>query len=181
MRSKLFLFALMGLFVFALMVAAQSKRDEGIELYQAAKYQQAADVLQEVVKNDEKDRLARMFLGAALQRTGKSSGAVKEFRKGNLAFRELSKSFDSGVEITSKPRPSYTNDARLNSVQGTVRIAVEFLSDGTLGFVVPVQGLPDGLTQNCWAVAKMIKFNPAQKNGKPVTTVGIVEYSFTIY
>jgi tetratricopeptide (TPR) repeat protein len=159
---------------------AQSKRDEGIGLYQEAKYQSAVDVLQEVINRDEKDRVARMFLGAALFQTGNRDDAVKEFRKGNLTTKELSRNFDSGVEFKSKPRPSFTDTARSNFTQGVVRLAVEFLADGKIGFMVPVQTLPDGLTENCRYVAKRIKFNPAQKDGKPVTTVGIVEFTFSI-
>jgi hypothetical protein len=179
-RQNVFPFLLLGI-VLASSAFAQSTRDEGIELYQAAKYQQAVDVLQEVVKGDEKDRVARMFLGAGLVHIGNSGGAVKEFWKGNLTVKDLSPIYDSGAEITLKPRPSYTNGARMNFVQGRVRLAVEFLSDGTIGFVVPIMTLPDGLTENCRYVAKRIKFDPAQKDGKPVTTVGIVEYTFSIH
>jgi tetratricopeptide (TPR) repeat protein len=177
-RSVLFLLLFVTL---ASSVLAQSRRDEGIELYRASKFQAAVDVLQEVVKEDEKDRTAMMYLGASLYHTGRTEEAVEAFKKCKWTIKDLPESFDIRVEIANKPRPDYTNEARQNNVQGTVKLAVEFLSDGTIGFIVPVDRLAGGLTENTLTAATNVKFKPAQKNGKPVTVVGILAYSFSIY
>jgi hypothetical protein len=63
---------------------------------------------------------------------------------------------------------------------GIVRLAIEFGADGNIKSIIPVQSLPDGLTENCIAVAQNIKFEPAQKNGKPVTYIKVIEYTFDI-
>ncbi len=58
-------------------------------------------------------------------------------------------------------------------------IAVEMRGDGKIGFVVPFVELPDGLTESSVKAANSLKFE--QKDGKPVTTVNIIDYSFNTY
>ncbi len=58
---------------------------------------------------------------------------------------------------------------------------VEMQSDGKIGFVQPSVELPNGLTENAVRAARSIKFEPAWKDGKPVTTVSILDYGFSIY
>ncbi|MDQ3321359.1 MAG: energy transducer TonB [Acidobacteriota bacterium] len=84
-------------------------------------------------------------------------------------------------KIVSKPRPGYTDAARQNQVTGVVRVRVQFLASGQVGSVSAVSGLPYGLTEQAIAAAKSIKFEPQKKNGVPVGTTKVIEYSFTIY
>ena len=84
------------------------------------------------------------------------------------------------LKIESQPSPAYTEEARQNNVQGTVRLRVTFLADGKIGGIAPLSRLNDGLTEQAVAAARNIKFRPATKNKKPVTTSKVVEYSFTI-
>lgn len=83
--------------------------------------------------------------------------------------------------ITYKPSASYTDKARTENVQGTVRLRVTFLPSGQIGAIAPVSGLPYGLTEQATAAARQIKFKPATKNGVPQRTVKVVVYTFTIY
>ena len=85
------------------------------------------------------------------------------------------------LKILSKPRMEYTDEARTNQVQGTVTLRVTFLANGTIGSITPVSGLPDGLTEQATKAAKLIKFEPATKNGKPITVTKQVQYNFTLY
>jgi len=41
--------------------------------------------------------------------------------------------------------------------------------------------LPDGLTEKAIAAARSIRFQPAQKDGRPVSQYAVIEYSFNIY
>jgi len=84
-------------------------------------------------------------------------------------------------KLISKPKPPYTDAARQNAVTGTVRLRVIFLASGQIGSISPVSGLPYGLTEQAIAAARGIKFEPAKKNGVPITSSKIMEYSFTIY
>lgn len=85
------------------------------------------------------------------------------------------------IQIVSKPEPGYTEDARKNNIQGTVSLRVLFASNGTVSSVSPLKRLPDGLTEKAIAAAKQIKFVPAEKDGRKVSTWAQVNYAFNIY
>jgi TonB family protein len=86
-----------------------------------------------------------------------------------------------GVKILSKPKPGYTDTARVNNIQGTVVLRVTFNANGTIGGVSVVRGLPNGLTEQAIAAAKGIRFEPAKRSGSPYAVVKNVEYSFAIF
>jgi TonB family protein len=86
-----------------------------------------------------------------------------------------------GVRILFKPRADYTQPARINEVEGAVRLRVSFLASGEIGEVTPISGLAYGLTEQAIAAARQIKFEPATRDGIAVSVVKIVEYSFYIY
>lgn len=85
------------------------------------------------------------------------------------------------LQIRSKPRPNYTESARKNSVQGTVRLRVTFSASGQVTGITPVSGLPDGLTEQAIAAARQIQFSPQKKNGVPVSVTKTIEYGFNMY
>ncbi|CAN5469844.1 hypothetical protein BH10ACI1_BH10ACI1_07540 [soil metagenome] len=95
--------------------------------------------------------------------------------------RRNSIDFTKGLQLISKPNPSYTDAARQNNVQGVVRLRVTFNANGTIGNVFPVTGLPFGLTEQAIKAARQIKFEPASKNGVPVTVTKSIDYNFNIY
>jgi len=84
-------------------------------------------------------------------------------------------------KLISKPKPTYTDAARQNSVTGTVRLRVIFLASGQVGSISSINGLPYGLTEQAIAAARAIKFEPAKKNGVPIGSSRIIEYSFAIH
>ena len=84
--------------------------------------------------------------------------------------------------ITYKPTPTYTEEARRNGTNGTVRIRVTFESDGSIGKLSIVgKGLPDGLNEQAIRSARLIRFFPEEKDNIPLTVSRLVEYSFSIY
>ena len=83
--------------------------------------------------------------------------------------------------ILEKPRASYTDRARSSNVQGTVRVAVLLGANGKVEHILLLKRLGHGLDEQAIAAARKIKFEPKQKDGKPVSTVVIIEYGFTIY
>lgn len=87
----------------------------------------------------------------------------------------------SKLSIISKPAAAYTDEARVNEVEGTVRLKVTMLASGDVGSITPVTRLPHGLTEQAVAAARKIEFEPKKVNGVPVSTVVTVEYSFEIY
>lgn len=85
------------------------------------------------------------------------------------------------IQILSKPRATYTEQARINVVQGKVILKVTFLASGGIGNIVAVTTLGSGLTEQAIAAARQIKFIPAKVNGKAVSTTKTIEYSFAIF
>ena len=88
---------------------------------------------------------------------------------------------DRKAVILSKPLPSYTEEARWNRVDGSVVLRMVLTADGKVRHMFVVKGLPDGLTENAIAVANRVKFEPAIKDGQPVSQFVTLEYTFSIY
>ncbi len=85
------------------------------------------------------------------------------------------------LKITSKPRAVYTDEARQNQIQGTIRLRVTFNADGTIGNVSPISGLGYGLTEKAIEAARRILFEPEIVCNKPRTITKTLEYFMTIY
>ena len=90
------------------------------------------------------------------------------------------KEVDVKAEITAKPDPTYTREARRVGVQGNVVLKVLLLGDGKLDRVRVVRRLPYGLTENAIRAACEIKFKPAMKGGQPVSQWVTIEYAFRL-
>lgn len=82
------------------------------------------------------------------------------------------------LKILKKSPASYTNFARENGINGTVRIVVLFSETGRVTHTLIVKSLGGGLDENAANAARSIKFEPARKNGKPISQIKILEYSF---
>lgn len=85
------------------------------------------------------------------------------------------------VKILAKPRANYTDKARNAGISGTVTLAVLFAADGQISQIIVLQPLGYGLDKEAIEAARGIKFTPLIKDGKPVSVVKQVQYSFTIY
>src|SRR5688572_7758198 len=85
------------------------------------------------------------------------------------------------VSIISKPAATYTDAARENLIEGTVRLKVALLASGQVGSITPVTKLPYGLTEQAIAAARLIQFEPKRVNDRPFSTVVTVDYRFDIY
>ena len=90
------------------------------------------------------------------------------------------KEVDVKAQITAKPEPGYTREARRVGVQGNVVLKVLLLADGKLDRVRVVRRLPYGLTENAIRAACEIKFQPAMKAGQPVAQWVTLEYAFRL-
>jgi len=83
--------------------------------------------------------------------------------------------------ILKKPNPRYTEQARRHAVSGRVILSAVFSSGGRLIDFRVVAGLRDGLTESAMDAAYAIRFEPAQKDGQPVSVRLNVEYNFNVY
>jgi TonB family protein len=82
------------------------------------------------------------------------------------------------VEITYKPNPVYTQEARDLKLEGEVLLEVSFSSTGTLHVNRVVRGLGHGLDEAAVAAANKIRFKPALRYGQPVDSTAVVHVMF---
>lgn len=121
---------------------------------------------------------------------GGDGGGAGPGRGGNIGGGDMGLGGGRSVEpMTASLRPTilyrekakYTEEARQNKIQGTVVLQVVFHANGSITEVKVVRGLPDGLTEKAIEAARKIRFNPAVKNGTPVSVRGTLEFSFNLY
>jgi TonB family protein len=86
----------------------------------------------------------------------------------------------SPVEITFKPNPLYTDEARNMKLEGEVLLEVSFSANGTLQVNRVVHGLGHGLDEAAIAAANKIRFKPALRFGTPVDSTAVVHVSFQL-
>jgi TonB family protein len=84
------------------------------------------------------------------------------------------------VEIISKPRPDYTDEARKLKLEGEVLLRVLFTAAGEVRVLDVVRGLGRGLDENAIRAAQQIKFKPAQRDGQPVDSTATVHIVFQL-
>jgi TonB family protein len=84
------------------------------------------------------------------------------------------------VEITFKPQPVYTDEARSLKLEGEVLLEVNFSANGTLHVNRVVRGLGHGLDEAAIAAANKMRFKPALRSGQPVDSTAIVHVVFQI-
>jgi len=84
------------------------------------------------------------------------------------------------VEITFKPQPVYTDEARSLKLEGEVLLEVMFGANGSLHVNRVVRGLGHGLDEAAVAAANKMRFKPALRMGQPVDSTAIVHVLFQI-
>jgi hypothetical protein len=85
---------------------------------------------------------------------------------------------DGPLKIVFQPQTARTEAAKRHGITGVVKLRMNFNYDGTISDITPVETLPDGLTEQSIAAAKLIGFMPAVVNGQFVTTEQLVEFRF---
>ena len=83
--------------------------------------------------------------------------------------------------IKAKPRPQYTERARMNRVEGTVILNVTLAASGDVKNISVVKGLPQGLTRAAIEAARRIEFEPAvHREGGLLSQWVELEYVFSL-
>lgn len=86
---------------------------------------------------------------------------------------------NSGLKILEQPLPELPRNHGILDVQGTAMYRVQFLEFGEIGEISTVKDLPAGLGQQAMNAIRKIRFTPEMKDGKPVTTVKQLEYTYS--
>ena len=84
------------------------------------------------------------------------------------------------VEILSKPKPAYTEEARRLRKEGEVLLDVIFTAGGEVRVLRVIQGLGYGLDESAVAAAKQVRFRPAQRDGQPVDSTAKLHILFEL-
>ena len=103
-------------------------------------------------------------------------------------FAEDSGSDKSAAAMTANLRPTilyrekaaYTEAARNAGVQGDLVLKVVFADDGALKHILIIRGLSHGLTEEAIKAARKIRFTPAMRDGKPISVIGLLEFTFSL-
>lgn len=88
---------------------------------------------------------------------------------GYASSRAMLSSDKTWAIIRSQPVVEYTPDARRDHVTGRVRVRLLLDASGAVTQVIPLETLPDGLTDAVIDSAWRTKFVPATENGVPVS------------
>jgi TonB family protein len=86
----------------------------------------------------------------------------------------------TSVEITYKPNPVYTEEARSLKLEGEVLLEVQFAATGQLHVNRVVRGLGHGLDEAAIAAANKMRFKPAMRNGQAMDSTAIVHVVFQL-
>jgi TonB family protein len=85
------------------------------------------------------------------------------------------------LKVISTPPAHYTDNARAENVQGSIRVVILLGSTGKVEQIMFLSKLGHGLDQEVLKAARQIKFEPKRVDGKPVASVIVREYTFSIY
>jgi TonB family protein len=83
-------------------------------------------------------------------------------------------------KILYREKAGYTRAASDAEINGVIKLAVIFDKGGNIRVTKIIQGLPFGLNEQAITAAKKARFEPAIKNGEPVSVRGSMEFSFNI-
>jgi TonB family protein len=128
--------------------------------------------------------------GVATMNPGKDSGGVvRDTGFGNMASSGAPapahhSSPPAGkltpAEITSKPNPVYTDEARHLKIEGEVLLKVNFTVSGNVEVLGVVRGLGHGLDEAAVRAAQGMRFKPAMRDGRPVDSTATVHVLFQL-
>jgi TonB family protein len=139
-----------------------------------------------------KGTVASADFGSGIATTSKSSSTGKGVATGGFGSEQVvhstgpkiaqpdSAGASTPVEITFKPNPIYTDEARSMKLQGEVLLEVSFSADGTLHVNRVVRGLGHGLDEAAVAAANKIRFKPALHSGQPIDSTAVVHVTFQL-
>jgi TonB family protein len=83
-------------------------------------------------------------------------------------------------QILGRPTPGYTDEARRNQIEGSVKVSVLLKADGAVSDIQVARGLGYGLDEKAIEAARQLRFVPAQKDGHAVSVRLSLEFKFSL-
>lgn len=118
--------------------------------------------------------LTAVFMAGAMATAAAAQDTGNVYKKG-----------DEGLTmpaVVKEVKPSYTDAAKRERIQGSVTLEVVVLKDGTVGEVVVTRSLDQtyGLDEQAVKAARQWQFKPGKKDGQPVPVRVELEFTFTL-
>jgi protein TonB len=118
--------------------------------------------------------LTAVFMAGAMATAAAAQDTGNVYKKG-----------DEGLTmpaVVKEVKPSYTDAAKRERIQGSVTLEVVVLKDGTVGEVVVTRSLDQtyGLDEQAVNAARQWRFKPGKKDGQPVPVRVELEFTFTL-
>jgi len=142
--------------------------------------------------NGIKGTVASAGFGNGIAQPGQSDGRANGrgvqtggFGTQEVAQASVARAAETGpatsqVEITYKPNPIYTDEARQLKLQGEVLLEAIFGANGQLHVNRVVRGLGHGLDEAAVAAANKMRFKPAMRTGVPVDSTAVIHVVFQL-
>jgi TonB family protein len=127
--------------------------------------------------------------GNSNDRGGNGRGAIQQAGFGDArpapsetarVTRTTAASPTTPVEILSKPKPVYTDEARQLRLEGEVLLEVAFSASGEIRVIRVLRGLGHGLDEAAMRAAQQIHFKPAKREGQPVDSMASLHVVFQL-
>jgi TonB family protein len=100
--------------------------------------------------------------------------------KGAAVRRRTTAATFTPVEILSKPKPAYTQEARAKKIEGEVLLSMQFSASGEARVEGVMRGLGYGLDETAVTAARGIRFRPATRDGGAVDSAAVVHILFQL-
>jgi TonB family protein len=81
-------------------------------------------------------------------------------------------------EFVSRVKPEYTAEAERADVNATVEVIVVLRSSGHVGEATITRWAGFGLEESALRAIRQLKFNPATRNGQPISVRALIRYNF---
>jgi hypothetical protein len=118
-----------------------------------------------------------------------SATAIAVAGLGKVSPQETARKDDQehrAAVVKSKPKPHWPKEARKHRVKATIELRAIFRSSGEVTDIKFAKVIPEGIPENivqaltneCIRAARQIKFEPAMKDGHPVSMYVQLEYNF---
>lgn len=82
------------------------------------------------------------------------------------------------ARLLEPPAATYPDEARAAGAAGEVRLRLVLAADGTVKYVFPMKPLKYGLAEAAMEAARQIEFEPAIRDGQPVSQFATLVYEF---
>ena len=124
-------------------------------------------------KTGQKDTAKGESKDKAQDEAQETSGRDKVLTRKEVTVRAI---------INAKPLPGYPRGARPYGVEGQVKLRIILGADGKVRDEIEVlEGLPHGVTEEAIKAVRRIEFEPARKDGRPVSQYVMVIYNFNLH